>query len=146
MGKLMLCPKRCAAFALATVVLTATLALLAPTPAGATIGHGAVATPANATPHPWPHDGCSASPERGPGWDFHHACIHHDGCYRGHWADRRTCDDWFHRDMRASCRVLHPSSTLGRWACTGLAALYWSAVRLLGSGAYAHRQVDVAVR
>ena len=82
----MLCPKRLGAFVSATVVLTLTLGLLAPTPAGATTGHGAVATPANLTPHPWPYDGCSASPERGPGWDFHHACIHHDGCYRGHWA------------------------------------------------------------
>ena len=29
--------------------------------------HGAVATPANLTSHPWPYDGCSAAPERGPG-------------------------------------------------------------------------------
>jgi len=142
----MLCPKHLRALASAIVVLTTTLGLLAPSPVEATTGHGATATPANVTAHPWPYDGCSASPERGPGWDFHHACIHHDGCYRGHWAGRRTCDDWFHRDMRASCLVLHPSGGLGRWACNGIAALYWSAVRLFGSGAYAHRRVDVPLR
>ena len=33
----------------------------------------------------------------GPGWDFHHACVHPDGCYRGRWAscswsaERATC-------------------------------------------------------
>ncbi|HEY5699806.1 MAG TPA: phospholipase A2 [Acidimicrobiales bacterium] len=142
----MLCPKRSGAFVLTTVALTITLGLLAPNAAGATTGHGGVATPANLTPHPWPYDGCSAAPERGPGWDFHHACIHHDGCYRGHWASRRTCDGWFLRDMRASCLVLHPSGVLGRWACDGIAAVYYSAVRLFGAAAYAHRRVDVPVR
>jgi hypothetical protein len=114
-------------------------------PAGATTTHGAVATPANSTPHPWTYDGCSNSPEHGPGWDFHHACIHHDGCYRGHWASRTTCDAWFHRDMRASCRVLHRTAW-GRWPCYGVAAVYYGAVRAFGGPAYAHHAVDVPVR
>ena len=138
---------RLAAAAVTLVVSALAVGLLAPAPADASTGHGTVATPANATRHPWSYDGCSASPERGPGWDFHHACIHHDGCYRGHWAGRRTCDRWFLRDMRASCRVLHPSAwSFGRWACFRVASVYYGAVRLFGAGAYAHRRVDVALR
>lgn len=130
--------QRFGAAALAALLLAGVAGLLAPDSAGASTAHGAVATPANTTPHPWPYDGCSAAPERGPGWDFHHACIHHDGCYRGHWASRRTCDDWFRRDMRASCLVLHPSAGLRRWACEGVAAVYYTAVRAFGAGAYSH--------
>lgn len=140
----MLFPKRFGAAAAATVALT--LGVVAPTDAAATTVHGSVATPANMTPHPWSYDGCSNAPERGPGWDFHHACIHHDGCYRGHWVGRDTCDAWFHRDMRSSCRVLHPTGTLARWGCYGIAALYHAAVRAFGAGAYALHRVDVAVR
>ncbi len=128
--------------------LTAAVALLAALalPASATTAHGSVvATPANDSAHPWPTDGCSASPERGPGWDFHHACVHHDGCYRGHWARRDTCDGWFHRDLRASCSVLH-ASAWGRWPCYVLAAAYYGAVRAFGGPAYADHSVKVPVR
>jgi hypothetical protein len=136
---------RSGAAALAAVALLATLAVASAPPAAASTGHGSVATPANLTAHPWPHDGCSASPERGPGWDFHHACIHHDGCYRGHWASRRTCDRWFLRDMRSSCQVLHGGGWR-RWPCVAVAAVYHSAVRLFGASAYDRRRVDVPVR
>ena len=137
--------QRFGAAALAAILLIGAAGLLAPAPAGATTVHGSLATPANATPHPWPYDGCSAAPERGPGWDFHHACIHHDGCYRGHWQSRRTCDGWFLRDMQASCRVLHPTGVIGRWACAGVAAVYYAAVRAFGAGAYSHRLVGAPV-
>ena len=140
----MLHSKRFGAAVLTVVALTVG-GLALTVPAHATTTHGSVATPANSTPHPWTYDGCSASPERGPGWDFHHACIHHDGCYRGHWATRRTCDGWFHRDMRASCRVLH-TTAWGRWPCYGLAAVYFAAVRAFGAPAYADHAVDVPLR
>jgi len=136
---------RFGAAALAAILLTGAAGLLAPDPAGATTVRGAVATPANSTRHPWPYDGCSAAPERGPGWDFHHACIHHDGCYRGHWQSRRGCDGWFRRDMRASCAVLHPWPGLRRWACEAVATVYYAAVRAFGAGAYSHRLVDAPV-
>ena len=138
-------PPRSGAAALAAVLLIGAVGLGDPAPSGATTVHGAVATPANTTFHPWPHDGCSAAPERGPGWDFHHACVHHDGCYRGHWRSRRACDDWFRRDMRASCRVLHPTGVIGRWACVGVAAVYHAAVRAFGVFAYHHRGVGAPV-
>jgi Prokaryotic phospholipase A2 len=137
---------RFGAAALAAIFLSIGLAVLVPAPAGATPTHGAVATPANDGPHPWPTDGCSASPERGPGWNFHHGCVHHDGCYRGHWASRRTCDSWFLRDLRASCRHLHPGGGFGRWACELLAAVYHAAVRAFGAPAYAAHLVTVPVR
>ena len=130
-------------FGAATAVALALLTAAAP--AAATTARGTVATPANDGPHPWTADGCSASPERGPGWDFHHGCVHHDGCYRGHWASRRTCDDWFHRDLRASCRVLH-ATAWGRWPCYGVAAAYYGAVRAFGGSAYADRSVKVPLR
>lgn len=113
--------------------------------AGATTGHGATATPANMSSHPWSYDGCSSSPERGPGWDFHHACIHHDGCYRGHWAGRSTCDTWFRTDMRASCLVLHPDNAWTRVACNGLAEVYHRFVRTFGDRAYDRHSVTVAL-
>ncbi len=132
-------------FGAATAIAIALLTGLVAAPAAATTTHGAVATPANDGHHPWSADGCSASPERGPGWDFHHGCVHHDGCYRGHWSSRRTCDDWFHRDLRASCRVLHRTAW-GRWPCYALAAAYYGAVRAFGGPAYADHSVKVGLR
>lgn len=129
----------------AVAALAATALLLVPTSASASTTRGGVATPANWTSHPWTTDGCSAAPDRGPGWDFHHACVHHDGCYRGHWAGRRTCDDWFGRDLHASCAVLHPSG-FARWPCDGLATIYVTAVRLFGAAAYRQRAVTTPTR
>jgi hypothetical protein len=114
--------------------------------AGAHTQRGHRATPANASRHPWSTDGCSASPERGPGWDFHHACIHHDGCYRGHWASRGTCDEWFRLDMRASCTVTNRSAGLARDLCHWLAAIYHQAVRRFGGSAYARGSTYVPLR
>lgn len=125
------------AAALAAILTTAGLGPALAAPAAGS-DRGEVATPANPTRHRWTTDGCSAAPERGPGWDFHHACVHHDGCYRGHWASRRTCDRWFHRDMHASCWVLHTGSAWRRWLCLGVARAYHVAVRLFGASAYAH--------
>jgi len=107
---------------------------------------GVPATPANDGRHPWTTDGCSASPERGPGWDFHHACIHHDGCYRGHWASRSRCDDQFLRDMRASCAVLHPWGGVWRDLCRWLGAVYFQAVRTFGGSAYAVHSAYIPLR
>jgi hypothetical protein len=86
--------------------------------------------------HPWTSDACSKVPNWSPGFfNFTHACQHHDGCYRGHWASRSTCDRWFYNDMRASCRT---SSTLGvmRTRCYQVALLYYTGVIALGHGAY----------
>lgn len=112
-------------------------------PAGAS-PRGVSATPANPGAHPWTTDGCSAVPDAGwwihlgipARFDFAHACVHHDGCYRAHWARRATCDGWFRADLLASCRVLHPRNPLTRATCEDLARLYHLGVRLLGAGAY----------
>ena len=123
----------------------AALVLLSAGPAAATTSHTAVATPRTMSAHPWSTDGCSAAPERGPGWDFHHACVHHDGCYRGHWSTRRTCDGRFRRDLRATCAELHPSAW-GRWPCLAVAEVYAAAVRLFGAEAYARHDIDTPTR
>ena len=123
----------------------AALVLLPAATAGASTSHTAVATPSTMSAHPWSTDGCSAAPERGPGWDFHHGCVHHDGCYRGHWSSRRTCDDRFRRDLRATCVELHVTPW-GRWPCYGVAELYAAAVRLFGAGAYARHDVHTPTR
>ena len=129
---------------LGAAALVALAVLATAAAASASTTRGAVATPANVTSHPWSYDGCSNAPDRGPVWDFHHACVHHDGCYRGHWASRRTCDEWFHRDLRASCRVLHDRAW-GRWPCYGVAAGFYGAVRAFGGSAYSRHSVSVPV-
>jgi len=132
---------------LVTLVALVLLGVLARAdPAGAHTRRGSRATPANSSSHPWSTDGCSASPERGPSWDFHHACVHHDGCYRGHWASRGTCDEWFRLDMRASCTVTHRSPGTGRTLCYWLAAVYHQAVRRFGASAYAHASTFIPLR
>ena len=143
----MLHPFRFGAAALAAVIVATVLTavpVLGADPAGAS-PRGSVATPATSTSHRWTTDGCSASPERGPGWDFHHACVHHDGCYRNHWTSRRGCDDTFRRDLLASCRWQHGSSWR-RWSCDVLARAYHLAVRLFGARAYARGAVTAPVR
>lgn len=75
------------------------LGLLAPE-AGATTAPGQTATPYNQGGEWWSTDGCSVVPDSGWWGDFHHACVHHDGCYRNHWASKSTCDTWFYNDMR----------------------------------------------
>jgi hypothetical protein len=125
-------------------------------PSEATTKPGVNATPYNNGPHPWTTDGCSVVPDSGvhfkkiyygtppwgayfwtsASWNFNHACIHHDGCYRGHWASRSTCDTWFLNDMRASCSAMHPSSAARRIVCNDKAVQYYAGVRALGGPAY----------
>lgn len=86
--------------------------------------------------HPWTSDGCSNVPNWQWGvFNFTHACQHHDGCYRNHWADRYTCDQWFLNDMYASCGT---GDTWGvnRWTCRAIARTYYWGVRNLGVSAY----------
>jgi hypothetical protein len=111
----------------------AALVLLPAASAAASTSHTAVATPRSMSSHPWTTDGCSAAPDRGPGWDW------------GHWSSRRVCDDRFRRDLRATCVELHPSAW-GRWPCYAVAELYATAVRLFGAGAYAHHDVHTPTR
>jgi hypothetical protein len=111
-------------------------------PAGATTAPGVNATPFNHSSHPWTTDGCSVVADRGV-WnnayfDFHHACIHHDGCYRGRWASRETCDAWFLNDMNASCNALHSWWSPQRNGCKSTAYQYYLGVRLFGGSAYAY--------
>ncbi len=61
-------------------------------------------------------------------YDFNHACIHHDGCYRHHWASKGVCDQWFLNDMTASCN--------GNAVCNNRAWLYYSGVVAFGHSAY----------
>jgi len=115
--------------------------------ASATTTSGVNATPYNNTYHPWTTDGCSVVPDWGTSgfypyawFDFNHACIHHDGCYRNRWADRATCDLWFLNDMNASCNAIHPWWNVpNRTSCKGMASLYYTGVRTLGASAYAYR-------
>lgn len=108
------------------------------------------AIPSNDGAHPWPSDGCST-----PGmsidsvasiFSFHHACVHHDGCYIGfpgdgrptYWTTRLQCDTWFLYDMQASCRWQHGTAPVS-WAareCLQWADNYLWAVRTYGSSGY----------
>jgi hypothetical protein len=108
------------------------------------------AVPANHGWHPWPTDGCStpgANIGAIPGvFDFGHACVHHDGCYKGfplngqptYWVSRSQCDQWFIDDMNASCRWQHATglgSASGR-TCEATARAYRWAVRTFAGPAY----------
>lgn len=108
--------------------------------------------------HWWDNDGCSVVPDAGVAgtrvtvgsppftatvfisgaYDFHHACVHHDGCYRNHWADKGTCDQWFLNDMNASCEAID-----GNEACYDRARLYYWGVRVFGGNAYQSGSVDI---
>ncbi|MGY1704230.1 hypothetical protein ACI79C_06620 [Geodermatophilus sp. SYSU D00697] len=129
-------------------------------PAVATAQETGNATPANDddTQHWWNSDGCSVVPDSGVHgarvtagtppltvstyvvgtYDFHHACVHHDGCYRHHWADKGTCDRWFLNDMNASCQAIG-----GNGACYDRARLYYWGVVVFGGGAYGQRSAAI---
>lgn len=105
--------------------------------------NGGNAVPSNNYGHWWTTDGCSWVPDSGVavggGWfDFNHACIHHDGCYRHHWASKATCDQWFLNDMRASCKAIYPNWWSDPWrkSCEGQADLYFRGVQRFGQPAY----------
>jgi hypothetical protein len=88
--------------------------------------------------HWWPTDGCTMAPEL----YFNHACVHHDGCYAYHWADRGTCDAWFRNDMLATCRTL-PFDLIG--SCTATAFVYYGAVRAFGGFFYDSPEVATRI-
>ena len=103
----------------ATVVLAVALVLAVATPASAHTGS-----------HGWPTDGCTAVPDL---W-FNHACVHHDGCYAYHWADRATCDAWFRNDMLAACAARLLPNLIA--TCAGTAMIYYGGVRVFGQRYY----------
>lgn len=132
------------------VVLALLLGVLATTalpgaPAASASSRGRPATPGTMSSHPWSTDGCSVVPDRGTTWlgwvparyDFHHACVHHDGCYRGRWASRASCDRRFLDDLARSCRELHPRAEARRRACGFRGLVYYVGVRAFGASAYA---------
>jgi Prokaryotic phospholipase A2 len=111
------------------VAICLSLALVCAGSTATALAHSGPATPANSWEggHWWSSDGCTASPD----WPFLHACIHHDGCYRYHWASRATCDSWFYNDMTATCQVIG-----GGWSCYLARNIYYGAVRAGGAWAY----------
>jgi hypothetical protein len=136
---------------IALVILVLALAAFAPA-AGAHTTQG-YATPGNDGWHPWDTDRCStpgANINAVPGvFDFGHACVHHDGCYKGfpkssggpptYWVSRSQCDYWFLLDMQASCRWKHGGNPSATWAgrqCLQWASNYHWAVRTYGRNAY----------
>ncbi len=130
---------------LAVALVLATAMITSIEPAAAHGDGSGPATPANigAGGHWWASNGCGSVgstwvPDRLSGtFDFHHPCIHHDGCYRYRFLTRAGCDDRFHRDMRASCEVGAPWTTwFTRPTCRWLADVYAQAVRLFGASSY----------
>lgn len=121
--------------------------------ASGSTGPGVNATPFNASDHWWEDDGCTLVDDRGMayhpyrersgGWSqagaffsFEHACEHHDGCYRHHWASKGTCDEWFYNDMKASCDALYPRDRARNGVCRTEAWKYYKGVQLFGLPAY----------
>ena len=132
--------RRIATALLALVVTTVGVVATTASPASATTARGVQATPYNNSSHPWSTDGCSKVPDWGPYFNFGHACVHHDGCYRGRWSDRGTCDRWFLNDMNASCNAIHPWwAPVDRARCYAVAQAYYRGVRAFGGSAFAAR-------
>jgi hypothetical protein len=101
---------------------------------------GGNATPYNQGGESWSNNGCTAVPDSGWHWgarfDFRHACVHHDGCYGGHWASRSTCDEWFWNDMYAWLSRRH------RQLCYDIGYAYYRGVRNFGSPFYNNRSIS----
>lgn len=103
------------------------------------------ATPSNMSEHPWSTDGCSQVPDAGTAqsglikgpFDFHHACVHHDGCYRHHDGTRLSCDDRFLQNMIASCEEIRSNI-----ACRDRANIYYLGVRWFGHVAWENYSTD----
>ncbi len=125
---------------MAVSMMFGTLIALSPAPAGATTEPGVQATPYNQEGEWWETDGCSLSPEsgyyNGATFDFHHACVHHDGCYANKWADKNTCNWWFLNDMTASCAAMHGWVSWEFAECRAIAQIYYTAVYWGGGRAY----------
>ncbi|MGH2755125.1 MAG: phospholipase A2 [Actinomycetota bacterium] len=140
-------PSRTSKTIAAAVVMIMALAFsLDASPAAATTTPGVQATPYNMTYHPWSYNGCSYVPASGTHfgayYNFHHACIHHDGCYRNRWASKFTCDAWFYNDMMASCAALHSIWSWQRGPCRNRGYLYYVGVFYFGWPAYNNRTVN----
>lgn len=122
---------------LASGIMALTSAAVVLTASPASAHSSGSATPFNYYWHSWQtwDMECSWSPDVGPYWNFFHACVHHDGCYKYHWAVKDTCDWWFLRDMRASCDA---TQAAGYWRnrCYDMAWVYYAAVVHLGRPYY----------
>lgn len=109
---------------------------LSQNPAGATTNPGQSATPYNQGGEWWSTDGCSVVDDSGWWGNFHHACVHHDGCYRHRWASKQTCDWWFWSDMRASCAAMFRAWDPRSGPCNARAYAYYAGVFYFGGPAY----------
>lgn len=112
-------------------------------PADATTTKGVTATPHNQGGEWWTTDGCSVVPDSGATFNFHHACVHHDGCYRHRWASKQTCDWWFWNDMRASCAAMFRAWDPRSAPCNSRAYAYYSGVYYFGQSAYNQKTVYI---
>ena len=128
--------RRAISAALVMLMLTAISLGALQDPAGATTGPGQSATPYNQGGEWWSTDGCSVVPDSGWWGNFHHACVHHDGCYRNHWASKSTCDTWFLNDMRASCAAMFRVWDPRNGPCNAQAYGYFLGVVTFGGPAY----------
>lgn len=82
-------------------------------------------------PYPWPHNGCTASPNHIGVANFTHPCNQHDGCYANRWAPRAACDQWFYNDLMKECdKIAWPRGI------PTIANTYVTAVRVLGERYY----------
>jgi Prokaryotic phospholipase A2 len=142
------------------LLLTGGLGIAKPGIASATTTPGVNATPHNHGGEWWPTDGCTLVPDSGlhstkvgygsypfygsatvvGSYHFTHACHHHDGCYKFHWSDRATCDQWFRNDMNASCAAIGSNE-----ACYARATLYYNGVRVFGWKFWEQRSIAVAM-
>ncbi|MFI5983486.1 phospholipase A2 [Streptomyces sp. NPDC051555] len=148
--------------AAATAVLGGGVLLLVPaSTAAATTRPGVNATPFNEGGEYWDTDGCTDVPDDGlhtirtvygkpplalygyltGRFDFHHACKHHDGCYKFRWADRATCDQWFRNDMHASCTAMKSNA-----ACDDMAELYYRGVRVFGEVPWKLHDIRISMK
>lgn len=128
---------RRAASILLVMLLAAGVGLgLTAAPASATTGPGQTATPYNQGGEWWSTDGCSVVPDSGWWGNFNHACVHHDGCYRNHWASKSTCDWWFYNDMRGSCAAMFTVWDWRNGPCNAQAYGYYQGVSYFGGPAY----------
>ncbi|MFV0306673.1 MAG: phospholipase A2 [Desertimonas sp.] len=105
-----------------------------------TLGGMAATTDGTAEAHGAGANGCTLSPDS-LSWpvyyNFHHQCDRHDWCYDqlwfggGYWG-RLGCDNMFHREMRSWCAGQYRWNLPARYACYGVAATYYTAVRKFG--------------
>jgi RHS repeat-associated protein len=76
-------------------------------------------------------NGCTNSPDSGPGFNFHRSCDGHDLCYNAR-RGRAFCDEGFRKAMRRSCASQFVAATF----CLGLAEIYYRTVRVFGGRFY----------